>query len=577
MKWKILQRRAWRWIVFSLAIIVCPSSWAAAIKPILLEASRSPIVASARQIIGGELDSTFVAVGPDRTTIFERSKTAIWWKVSFPDGVDADGEPQLLLEAPYLTWLDAWVPGRATPSRHAIYGEHIDWRYSPRALVIPLPDGIAKGGAVYLLLREPASVPIRLSVVSRDQLHRDDLMYAQWRIAILCTMVVLSILAVGFWLGVGEYSFLFLALLMLCAAIFIASMGGEVRVLGGFAERLMNPQSVRLVGCLGIVFTNLFVSMYLDLAQNLPRINRMLIGLAAFAAALGFANLFFDRPIMAQTGNVALIVSAVLIFVAGIMMGVRRSRPSLFLMAAWLPLLVVTILRGLQMNGVGFEDLDWVDYAHPVSFAVAGLALTFGISDKLLQLRKDRDRFGREADTDELTGGFSRKAILKRLASEIEHAHAADQPLSVAFIDVDHFKRVNDTHGHRVGDLMLQQIGRRIRDQLRAGDSLGRYGGDEFLVVMPSTDDAGAYRVAERLRIAVGELSVPAALSSSPSAETVAIRASLSLGIARLHAGESLEELLARADVALYAGKASGRNRVFGYDAASIQTEKDRI
>src|SRR5690606_26297211 len=122
-----------------------------------------------------------------------------------------------------------------------------------------------------------------------------------------------------------------------------------------------------------------------------------------------------------------------------------------------------------------------------------------------------------------------------------------------AVVDVAGFKGVNDRHGHSIGDQGLRIVCWRLRNQLRRGDAFGRYGGDEFLVVLPGHDAASALRIAERMRVSVScrPLSMPDA----------SIAASLSIGVAELAPGESMASLFERADTALYASKAAGRDR----------------
>jgi chemotaxis family two-component system sensor kinase Cph1 len=153
------------------------------------------------------------------------------------------------------------------------------------------------------------------------------------------------------------------------------------------------------------------------------------------------------------------------------------------------------------------------------------------------------------AHVDPLTGLRNRRAIEQLLVAELSAARRHDQPLTVLLADVDHFKRINDTHGHHAGDRALQEIGAALERSLRAEDALGRWGGEEFLAVLRFTDTDGALRVAERLRSAVAQT------GSEQDARSITI------GVARWD-GEPVDELLARADRALYAGKLAGRDLV---------------
>jgi len=158
------------------------------------------------------------------------------------------------------------------------------------------------------------------------------------------------------------------------------------------------------------------------------------------------------------------------------------------------------------------------------------------------------------AELDELTGSFNRRCIMRVLDDEIVHARRIGTPVSIALIDLDWFKRINDNFGHPTGDEVLKTFAITIFANIRAIDKFGRYGGEEFLLVLPATpQDAAAYLL-ERLRAIVSDLDW--------SAFSDGMLVTLSAGIATLTEGETPEALLARADSALYEAKANGRNRV---------------
>ena len=146
---------------------------------------------------------------------------------------------------------------------------------------------------------------------------------------------------------------------------------------------------------------------------------------------------------------------------------------------------------------------------------------------------------------------------MELLTRECGHAMRYGQPLSLLVVDVDHFKRVNDTYGHPVGDAVLVEIARTLRVNSRPIDAVGRYGGEEFLVVLPDTTTLQASDIAERLRSAVESLEI-----ATPEAN---IRSSISVGLASCEPEKNLctpTDLIMRADAALLAAKRLGRNRV---------------
>jgi two-component system, cell cycle response regulator len=166
------------------------------------------------------------------------------------------------------------------------------------------------------------------------------------------------------------------------------------------------------------------------------------------------------------------------------------------------------------------------------------------------------------AITDQLTGLFNRRYMSRHLGTLISNANATGKPVSFLILDIDYFKQVNDTHGHDIGDEVLREFATRISANVRGIDLACRYGGEEFVVVMPDTDLNFAYMVAERLRQAVAD--APFSITSAPGQLPVTI----SIGVtASEGTGDTAEALLKRADQALYRAKRDGRNRVVA-DAA---------
>lgn len=192
---------------------------------------------------------------------------------------------------------------------------------------------------------------------------------------------------------------------------------------------------------------------------------------------------------------------------------------------------------------------------------VSGQRLRFAGEDTLLgamvditEQKQAQDRLRDLATRDVLTGTFNRRYVEDVVRRELERSQRYSRPLTVAMLDADHFKNVNDTYGHPVGDDVLRAISDRCRALLRTNDVLGRYGGEEFVVVFPETNLDDARIVAERLRAAIAEN--PIAVGKHTLKMTV------SIGLSTLAPGQDAGALLARADAALYAAKNGGRNLV---------------
>lgn len=169
------------------------------------------------------------------------------------------------------------------------------------------------------------------------------------------------------------------------------------------------------------------------------------------------------------------------------------------------------------------------------------------------QLRDRNAALDKVSRTDALTGLFNRRHLDEELSRRHADARRHHETMSLLLLDVDHFKKVNDTHGHPVGDEVLREFAVRLNDALRVGDVAGRWGGEEFLVILPHTDLAGGMEVAERIRNAVA--ASPVIAGGAHIAVTVS-------GGCSGGPGESPEALLHRVDAGLYEAKAAGRNQI---------------
>jgi diguanylate cyclase (GGDEF)-like protein len=180
------------------------------------------------------------------------------------------------------------------------------------------------------------------------------------------------------------------------------------------------------------------------------------------------------------------------------------------------------------------------------------------ISDRYQSMMRDLNEALKEASTkDALTGIGNRRMLMERLKAEVARAERLDRPLTIAILDVDRFKNVNDQYGHEIGDRVLIEIAQVIETGVRDYDHCGRWGGEEFLIIMPEIGAEDGATVVERIR---GDINALRVRSGDDQIEV-----SASFGIAERVKGESISETITRADGALYAAKRAGRNR---YDIA---------
>jgi diguanylate cyclase (GGDEF)-like protein len=197
------------------------------------------------------------------------------------------------------------------------------------------------------------------------------------------------------------------------------------------------------------------------------------------------------------------------------------------------------------------EEIQWLLRMH--AFMGAVIALIYASSylkDQLLRQREMAEAMHRLAHTDQLTGVANRRELYAELQKETDKSERYERPLSVIIFDLDHFKSVNDTYGHDCRDNVLREVVRAVESVLRATDRLGRWGGEEFVVLAPDTALREASRLAERLRAEIANHRY----HSEPTVTA-------SLGFAEYETGDTPETLVKRADQALYKAKFLGRNR----------------
>lgn len=270
----------------------------------------------------------------------------------------------------------------------------------------------------------------------------------------------------------------------------------------------------------------------------------------------------FDRLVI----GFALVYSLYLIFLLGhLKQGLTLGMPCLTVFLTLCCFLVVHSRHALGLVVV-LGAVSWASWRYGLNQVVLYshlivLSMSLGCGSLLAHVfeRSARRQFelegqlSREARSDSLTGLLNRRALGEILAEEAERARRYERPLSILLLDIDHFKRVNDEFGHDLGDEVLYQMAQTCLSSLRASDRVGRWGGEEFLVLLPETSPEEALVLAERLRQKVAE--------TVCTARGRRMQVTVSIGVASLAPDESWESTYARVDGALYEAKRGGRNR----------------
>jgi diguanylate cyclase (GGDEF)-like protein len=298
---------------------------------------------------------------------------------------------------------------------------------------------------------------------------------------------------------------------------------------------------VRLIGAAVIVATGL-VQQWPGLAAWMPLLARIRLVVAVAAATL--AATVLDRGYgFAIAGVVAILLTGPYIAI-----GLRD--------------LLLTNLAALAALAVVITivPLDPVDRVGTAVFTLLAVAVST-LLGRVLEASHRREfaldlELRRDARTDALTGLDNRRALLERVPIELKRAQRAGFPVSLMLCDIDHFKAINDRHGHEAGDAVLRSVARTMRDALRETDLLGRWGGEEFLAVLVDTGAGRAAEVAERIR--AGVAATP--LDGIPEGATISIGVSTRPDVDEIT--KVWEALVKEADANLYRAKSAGRNRV---------------
>ncbi len=438
-------------------------------------------------------------------------------------------------------------------------------------LVWRVPSGMA-GSAPFLLRFEPSpvlSAPVQFQLQPLNEyLHQD----AQWLVfasACLAVMLAMVIMALCFALMLRDFTFGWYAGYILCYALIQGIQTGfvfhplEWQWLAGMAV-MVGVASVAL----SVAFASLFMMRFCEL-QRYARLLRVPI----MAVAVGMIQLVLLRcsgipaliDIAQMLLNPLLMIGAVLLLVAAIVAAARGSRQAWFFLVGWTPLLMLTAMTSAQVSGA-LPEMTWLNDASLAGGAFEALVLSLGLADRALRLRHDRDFVRVLADHDALTNVLNRRGWSDRANTLL--ASGQPRPMAMLFLDLDHFKRLNDCHGHHAGDLALVAVSKALQAELRPADILGRYGGEEFVALLDSTTRQQAMHIATRLCRRVHRLEIPVSEGSD--------LLTISIGVAMRQERDELGALIERADQAMYDAKLNGRNRVFLYNDGVAPAQPDR-
>jgi diguanylate cyclase (GGDEF)-like protein len=417
-----------------------------------------------------------------------------------------------------------------------------------------------------LLLQLPpypsTSGPVTFAVQSLAEYAAEDARWLTFASICFTTMVAMAAVALLFAVRLSEASFWHYCGYVLSYALVLSIQTGFMFQPLHAAWVAQAPLLWGRAGVgLSVMFATLFLDSFAGLHRYAPRLRRVVLAVGWATGAvtlLGLVPSAASRDLARALINPLLMLGAPLLLTVSSIALLRGSRYAGFFLVGWTPLLAATVLGSAQIYGA-LAGWTWVSDAALAAGAFESLTLSLGLADRMLAVRRERDHARALAELDSLTGLLNRRAWTASLERIAAAGAVTGQPATVMFIDLDHFKQLNDSRGHEAGDRALVAVAGCLNEELRPGDVIGRYGGEEFVVALPRCGEARALNVAERLRAGIQALGVPLDQGTLTA----------SIGVAILKPGEGIKGVLTRADAAMYQAKAQGRNCVVLDPAAS--------
>ncbi|HUB90059.1 MAG TPA: diguanylate cyclase, partial [Dyella sp.] len=396
-------------------------------------------------------------------------------------------------------------------------------------LALRLDIGNAHSQPILLKL-EPSgtlAAPERFKLQDMDGFLLEDSNWLTFATACFAVMAAMALMALCFAIMLRDMTFAWYTGYILCYALVQGVETGflfhplGLRWLAG-SEVLLGASATAL----SVSFAALFISRFCDVQRYAPalRVPVVALGFAMPLIVLLRCTGIDALVTMAQAlVNPVLILGALLLLVTAVATAVRGSRQAWFFLTGWTPLLALTAMTSAQATGA-LPSLDWLNDASIGMGAFEAIVLSLGLADRALTMRHDRDQVRVLADRDALTNILNRRAWTEAANRMLASTANTERSVALLFLDLDHFKVLNDMHGHAAGDRALVAVAEVLNNELRPTDLLGRYGGEEFVAMLHDVNQEQAMQVATRLCRRVHRMEIPVDLDD--------LRLSASIGLA---------------------------------------------
>jgi diguanylate cyclase (GGDEF)-like protein len=512
---------------------------------------------AAEQVVSGVLRSSEIASPMSAFAPLPRVQG--WWRIEFTVLPTSGQRYYFYLNTLGLVRSQVYMPdGRMVSISQLELSANQG--FSPRIQAVELPSQLKVGDSIYWHVQTRDQTPITAAVMAENDLRRLDAVQSRWHS--LTEGIILSLVLAGFALSalLREKNFILLSAGTFFSWLFVIVNNGNIYhypLLPGWEVHLSLAYIFGFSCTLLLIY---FVYVFLDMRVNAPRLAAILrAAMAVFGALLicSFIPGSGNIPHIALIANITVIVAIITIASASVLMVLRGNRSGRLLLVSWAPLFVFGLWRALELS-LGYQENQALSLLFPASFVLACVLMYSGLGERMLYYKRERDVSEQLARMDSLTDVYNRRALDERLLLAAQSSERTGADLALLFIDIDHFKTINDMNGHDVGDAVLKIITQRIRTVLRFGDVLGRYGGEEFVIALPDCDSYRARMLAERVRQCIAD--EPFCYGD------ITLSVTVSIGVSVLQGGQAgIELALKHADQALYQSKQNGRNQVIAH------------
>jgi diguanylate cyclase (GGDEF)-like protein len=469
--------------------------------------------------------------------------------------IEAASEPQYLIIPRGVTRvIDVYQAPDYLPSRLSHVERSMSGPHSLMLMQLPLHNSMEGASQRLYLQVQEGHLPPFVHVWTAEQyagLGR----YTDVVVIAMRSLMAFTILFAAFlWFKLRMPVFRAYALFITCSfLLYLSYMDGWVYHFPGLNISLdYMPLFYSAFGSCAYFFALTFVSLYTDIDRYVPACRRYLqILKVALLLVLAGLLLTMGDPALLALANVLWLLIAVSLWWMALLAWRSGSRYAGYVIIGWTPFVAVAIDMLAVAAGWKYGDLvNFVLFDSAVIFEL--VVFQFGLADMVLTFREERDKAASLAQRDALSGAYNRHGFEELLPGLLNSVAARDGKMALALFDIDHFKRINDDFGHDAGDACIREATQVIQAQLRESDLLVRYGGEEFLLLLPNITLAEAKEVCERIRNAIRGLTL--------EFEGQQIHFTTSVGLAAVNMDAAIEHTITCADKALYQSKEQGRD-----------------